>query len=367
MASPTAEDIRLLVRLVRRDAPAVDRLLATGRASLERLAGADRLQGIALVLLEALEALGACDRLPAPALAGLQERRRRQEARSAVLLRALEDVTARFADAALPVVLLKGPYLAERFYGRIDAREFGDLDLLVPSSGRTQADALLRAAGYVRRSGVLLGASLTGFFVHGFDYGKEDAKLDLHWRLSRHPSLHVDDVALWRTLGSWRAGERTHAVLSDEHEIVFAALSLVRDIERRRAKVKNVLDVIQIVAAVDAGHDWEATFTRGRREGTLGPLVNVLALCLDLADAADLAPRLAATLDRRRERRVAFRAGGSPLVCTPERYGVGNKLWSARVHDASPLAWLAWWAVSLPFRVAVHRRAAAVAAPPARS
>lgn len=363
MSSPLAEDIRLLVRLVRRDAPAVDRLLATGRASLERLAGADRLQGIAVVLLDALEALDRCDRLPAPALAQLKERRRRQEVRSVVLLRALEDVTARFADAALPVVLLKGPYLADRFYGRLGAREFGDLDLLVPSSGRTQADALLHAAGYARRSGVLLGASLTSFFVHGFDYGKEDARLDLHWRLSRHPSLHVDAAALWRKLGSWRVGERTHAVLSDEHEVVFAALSLVRDLERRRAKVKNVLDVIQVVAAVDGGHDWEATFASGRREGTLGPLVNVLALCLDLADAADLAPRLAAILDRWRERRVAFRAGGSPLVCIPERCGVGNKLWSARVHDSSLVGWLAWWAVSLPFRISVHRRAeAAVAA-----
>jgi hypothetical protein len=129
-----------------------------------------------------------------------------------------------------------------------------------------------------------------------------------------------------------------------------------------------VLDVIQIVAAVDAGHDWEATFARGRREGTLGPLVNVLALCLDLADAADLAPRLAAILHRWRARRVAFRATGSPLVCVPERFGVGNKLWSARVQDTSLVGWLAWWTVSLPFRIAVHRRAgAAVAAPPMRS
>lgn len=142
MWSPTAEDIRLLVRLVRRDAPGVERLLGTGRASIERLAGDGGLQGIAVVLLDALEALAMRDRLSDGALRRLEERRYRQQARSSVLLRALEDAAVRFAEAALPVVLLKGPYLADRFYGRLGAREFGDLDLLVPASvanGSTKA------------------------------------------------------------------------------------------------------------------------------------------------------------------------------------------------------------------------------------
>jgi hypothetical protein len=355
MATPAAEDIRLLVRLAQGDFADAERCLRSRSASLDELAETASAHGLSVVLLRALEGSPLRAALSSPCIQALEDRRRRQETRSQILLEALASLAERFASSGQPFVLLKGPYLAARFYGDVRGREFVDLDLLVPRADRGRALRLLAAAGYRRRSRSLFGSGLTSFFVHGFDFAAGNAYVDLHWDLSRHPSMHLDEPKVWGQRSSYPVDGRSYAVLSDEHEVLFAALSLLRDLERGRPKIKNVVDLIQIVAATDAEIDWEALLESSRSDGTFGPLVNVLGLCLDVADAHDLAPSLSAALARHADRRVRARCTDSPLRFRPARFGLGNKLWSARVHDTTLAAWLLWWATSLPFRVAVHR------------
>jgi hypothetical protein len=355
MPVATAEDIRLLVRLVRRDGAGIERCLRTRSAPLDALAKTATVHGLSVVLLRALEGSPLRTALSPRCIEALEDRRRRQETRSQILLKALTGLADRFASAGQQFVLLKGPYLASRFYGDPGGREFVDLDILVPRADRTRAFHLLTAAGYERRSRALLSTGLTSFFVHGFDFASGNAYVDLHWCLSRHPSLHIEEHAIWGRRSSYPVCGRSYAVLSNDHEVVSAALSLLRDLERGRPKIKNVVDLIQIVTAIDAEIDWEAFLQGARSEGTFGPLVNVLGLCLDVADAHDLAPQLSAALSGHTDRQVPARCADSPLQFTPVRFGLGNKLWSARVHDTPPAAWFLWWATSLPFRVAVHR------------
>ncbi len=356
MSVPSAEDVQLLVRLLRRDHEQVTRR-AAGRerpiASLAEWAGA---HGVSVVLRRALQDPPLRQRGSNAILDALEPRCRREASRSRVLLAALEDLAERFERAGRRFLLLKGPYLADRFYGAVDAREYVDLDILVPQAEREDAIRLLGEAGYRRRSRTLGGTRITAFFVHGLDFVAGDANLDLHWRLSRHPSLRLDDAGLWRRAQSYAIGGRRYGILADEDEIIFAALSLLRDLERGGPKIKNVVDLVQITAALDAELDWVELLEAGRRTGTRGPLVNILALCLEVADAADLAPRLAAALARHAERRVPTRPGPWPMVFAPTALGLGNKMWSARVYDTNPAAWLLWWGASLPFRIAVHHR-----------
>jgi hypothetical protein len=325
-------------------------------ASLARLAEAALADGLAVVLLRALANLPRGVELSAGHLEALRAKQRRQEARSAVLLEALARVGERFTAAGQAFLLLKGPYLAARFYGDIEGREFVDLDLLVPAKDRRRASRLIESAGYRRRSRVVGGEALTSAFVHGFDYASGEASLDLHWRLSRHPSLRIDEARLWNSRHAFAVSGRTYGVLSDEHELVFESLSLLRDIERGRPKAKNVIDLVQVAAATDSELDWDGVLARARGEGTYGPLVNVLSLCLDAADAHDIAPRLSNALGRHAARRVAGSPSGTPFNFRPVACGLANKWWSARAHDTTPVAWLMWWAASLPFRLAVHRR-----------
>lgn len=356
MSEATFDDICLLVRLVRGDSGRIERGLTTPSASLGRLAEAAVAGGFSVVLLRALQAHGLQTHVSTAHVEALEARCDRQRARSRLLLEALPQLSDKFSSAGLPLLLLKGPYLASRFYGDIDAREFVDLDLLVPGASRARACRLLESAGYTRRSRVVLGESLTSRFVHGFDFALGGANVDLHWCLSRHPSIHMDESGLWQGRQSYPVAGRVYDVLGDGHEVVFEALSLLRDIERGRPKIKNVLDLIQVASAIDASIDWDGLLDRGRTNGTFGPLVNVLGLCLDGADAHDLAPRLSAALARHDDRLVRARPSGSPLGFAPAALTIGNKGWSARVYDTPAITWFLWWALSLPFRMAVHRR-----------
>lgn len=349
-----ARSIRLLVRLLRRDPAGIQRCLEERHGALDKLAAVALEDGFSVPLLCALAGSGLMVQLSEQHQVALADRRDRQATRYAVLEKGLVRVANVFEAVGVPFMLLKGPYLAARFYGDPQGREFVDIDLLVPRAERRRAFGILEMAGFAQRSRVLGSEALTAFFVHGFDFVAAGVNLDLHWRLSRHPSFRGDESLIWKRRGLFLLADRYYDVLADEDEITLGVLALLRDIARGRPKLKNVADLIQIVTAVDATMAWDGLFARSRYNGTYGPLVNVLSLCLDVADAHDLAPHLAATLARHSARRVRSDPAGVPLCVPPARIGLANKLWAARSHDAALGSCFAWWAVSLPFRRAVH-------------
>jgi len=350
----TAADLRLLVRLVRSDPAGVERALACRPDAVDVLARLAIRGGLSVVLLQALDRMPLLRASLVPELLqALQERQQRQERRREQLLQALDEIAKRFDTSGQSFILLKGPYLATRFYGDLAAREYLDIDLLVPRRDRARACGLLSAAGFRRGSRTFLGEALTSVFVHGFDFVADGVNLDLHWALSRHLSLRLDEDAMWNRRGRCQVAGRTYNVLGDADEVIFAVLGLMRDIERARPKLKNLLDLVQILAATDAELDWRGLLVA--QDGTRGPLVNVLGMCLDLADAHDLAPRLSLALSTEQSRRIPAPMTSQPLRFAPHYLGLGNKLWVARAYDSSLPGWLMWWAMSLPFRVAAHR------------
>lgn len=350
------EDVRLLVRLLFRDHDGVVNLLRERVAPTAELADFAVAHSLSAVLLGALAGSPLRDDLPAAAIDRLEQRRRLRATRANELLAELERLADLFDEQGQRFLLLKGPYLAVRLYGGVHGREYVDVDLLVPSAERARTFELLAAAGYAYRSRVALNTALTCYFVHGFDFAKGNCKLDLHWRLSRHPSFRIDDAALWARTQSCTIAGRSYQVLSDEYEIVFAALSLLRDVERGSAKIKNLIDLLQILGAADAQIDWDVFFRTRLAEGTLGPTVSIVGLCLDIAAAHDLVPRVSAALALHAQRRPTGEISAEPFRFPPLALGIGNKLWSARAHDTSLAGWAAWWAVSLPFRIAAHSR-----------
>ncbi len=355
MAAPSAEDIDLLVRLLRRDHEGAARCVASRPGSIDAFLEFAAAHALSVVVLRALEDSPLRDAFPPRRIEALEKKRQEQAARSHQFLAELERLADRFAAAGQRFMLLKGPYLAARFYGDVAGREFADLDLLVPRGDRERAFGLLAEAGYACKSGLILSAPLTCFFVHGFDFTNGSVKVDLHWRLSRHPSFRLDESAIWARRQSYEVRGRRYDVLSDEHEIVFAALSMLRDLERGQPKIKNLVDLLRMLEGLDAQLDWDAFFAARRGDGTLGPTVNLLGLGLDVAGAHDFFPSLHSALARYADRRAAVHCARAPFVFAPARLGLGNKLWCARVYDASPAAWLLWWGASLPFRTAVHR------------
>jgi Uncharacterised nucleotidyltransferase len=61
----------------------------------------------------------------------------------------LKSTLAEFHGRSIPVISLKGPWLAERLYGDASLRNYADLDLLVRPSDVARAEDLLRELGFL--------------------------------------------------------------------------------------------------------------------------------------------------------------------------------------------------------------------------
>jgi hypothetical protein len=272
-----------------------------------------------------------------------------QRARQHALLDELERLAVRFVAAQRPFILLKGPYLAERFFGGADRRHFADLDLLVSPAELKPVQALLEGEGYRRLSTALLSTAACTRFTHGFDFARDGLRLDLHWALAVHASYRLDNEALWRQAQTVAFRGRPVTVLSDEHLLLGHLLSLFEDLDRAAARLKAFVDLDAMLTGLDAQLDWPHFFVQRRAERTARICRTVLALHVNLFACGGRFPHLAAVL------------AGAPLprpdACTllaAPRGALRNKRWAAGVYECSPAVTALWWAASLPFRLAVY-------------
>jgi hypothetical protein len=287
----------------------------------------------------------------------LRERKRfslQQWRRQETLVRELMAIANVFAAAGQEFILLKGAYLATRFFGGIDRRPFFDLDLLVNRDKLPEAQRLLRGSGYARRSAILINETLTTYFTHAFDFTKSGVAVDLHWALSANAAHNFDYHAIWQRRQNFVLYNRNFSVLSDEYEVVFSLISIFKDVERGAARLKTFVDLYFILNALESRLNWNTFVENRRREKILRISINVLALFLDLLDCRDQFPEIARLAARERE--LVKRVSPQETVALLEAPlgALQNKLWAAGVYDCSRLQLVLWWLVSLPFRLAVH-------------
>jgi hypothetical protein len=104
--------------------------------------------GIAPLLYQRLKADNLIRLLPADAQRRLTEVYQRTVLQNVRIFQSLEEILAPFNQSAIPVILLKGIYLAEKIYANIGLRPMTDIDLLVPRQQLGQALAVLQSLDY---------------------------------------------------------------------------------------------------------------------------------------------------------------------------------------------------------------------------
>ncbi|MDX1382991.1 MAG: nucleotidyltransferase family protein [Thermoanaerobaculia bacterium] len=289
-----------------------------------------------------------------PVMERLQERRRRQEKSCERNRARLAEVAAAFAAARCDVVLHKGLYLAERFYGAPHLRTSWDLDLLVRHRDRERARDVLLAAGFERSSPVLLGETLSSRFAHGFDYMRGAFKVDLHWALSGHPAIRfdydrmLDEAPLTEVVGV------EVRVLSDDALLAALLVSAFEDLQRGGLRLRTFVDLQQVLARLEAATDWEAFFARRRAEGVEAICAAVLHVFAAVFSTSELFPALDAALDARPRSRPD--AALQEALLSAAAPGLRGRIRAWSLYDAGLPSVFAWWCVSLPFRVVVHRK-----------
>ena len=162
---------------------------------------------LAWYLVGLVDASGLRDVFAADDLARLECAAQARRAKQLLLIDELGRLWPCFRQRGIDLLLLKGPFLAQRFYGGPSKRGFLDLDLLVRPEQLRAAENLLVELGYQRRSTMLISRSLTTRFTHGFDFAKDGLGLDIHWSLGTHASYRIDPDRLWRAQAACRSGQ----------------------------------------------------------------------------------------------------------------------------------------------------------------
>jgi hypothetical protein len=117
---------------------------------------------------------------------------------NAVLYDGLEKLINEFNRAGIPVMLLKGAYLAEFIYPNIAVRPMIDLDLLVHRGDLQRALEIQRKLGYTGVDAQLNQDEIS-LIRHVPRTVNAEVNTELHWTLANAASgLNVDELALWQ-------------------------------------------------------------------------------------------------------------------------------------------------------------------------
>ncbi|MFA6383921.1 MAG: nucleotidyltransferase family protein [Candidatus Omnitrophota bacterium] len=245
--------------------------LAGERFDWDYLVAAASREGVACVIYDRLNKSGLRDIVPASVLAGLGSVYYTHSAQNTLLLEEFKSVIPVLNDARVPVILLKGLFLADSVYGNIALRPVRDLDILVRRRDVLKTVSALGSIGYAPIANVE--ERLEDRFAYSVTLAKQGvgidagASIDLHWHILnaswliglRSEKCDVErfwDGAEFATVSGIKA-----RVLSPEHLLISLAVNafthcyqrliLIVDIERVLARYGGAISVDSVSREAD--------------------------------------------------------------------------------------------------------------------
>ena len=352
-ASSPPEQIALLRALVGRDGRRLARELGGPAAHVSAFLRFAHQQHLGAFVYSTLRQLDVADALPPPVLTAARMVAMRELAAGERLRRQLSALRAILVAAGVRALFIKGPLFAGRFYPSVEARGLFDLDILVRADEVARVEAVLIRHGFAPTAPLRLPRALVRRFAHHVEYVRNGVPLDVHWQLQAHFTFAIDYDRVWGTAVRVPLDGETYETASDEYELVLQCLGVVTDLQVGKLKLRSLVDVHHVLRAVDGALEWEAFFAWRARERILRPSLYVLALVLEVLDGHAEFPALSAALARHRPSLPGLRAGIEAAVGSRPR-AVAHKLLALRLYEAPLAATLGWWALSLPFRLAIY-------------
>ena len=180
---------------------------------------AARRHRVSPLLFDKLKALHGANVVPAKVLVSLREDYLGNAVRNLRLYRELHKIVTALHAEDIPVIVLKGAFLAELVYRGIASRTMGDLDLLVPRENLGEAVAILNSLGYQPRRSVDIDVALR--FSHHLVAcvrSGASAPVEIHWNLVRsRDDLTISPCEFWEHSLPETIGGVQVRVLCPEH------------------------------------------------------------------------------------------------------------------------------------------------------
>lgn len=143
----------------------------------------------------------------------------------------LRVVLAKFQEAGVLSMVLKGIALAEHIYPGIGMRGMSDVDLMIKKSDIIKVDDCLSSLGYVSRdSSVLKALNNPEGYLASIEYRRDDAaslNLHVHWHTvnTSVPATafigHIDIGRIWEKSVTARVADSYARMLCPEHLIIY--------------------------------------------------------------------------------------------------------------------------------------------------
>jgi hypothetical protein len=146
-------------------------------------------------LYQQLKTLGLTDQVPPGILKTLRTDYLTEANRNSQLYRELATILSALHRENIPVIPLKGAYLAEHVYGNIAVRPMRDVDLLVKQEDLWGVEEILTEMRYIR---LYAGKGEEGSRHVEYKHGQLGLKVEIHWDFVPEGSgLRVDLQNLW--------------------------------------------------------------------------------------------------------------------------------------------------------------------------
>jgi hypothetical protein len=204
----------------------------------------------------------------------------------------LAALLARFSDAGIETVLLKGAALVVTDYADVGLRAMADVDVLVRHDRATAAMRCLRADGWwpLGRAPFCNAPELTVPVRHAHEFGRPTGeRVDLHWHALQDSCGGVDNL-FWEDARHVRVLGVETRVPGPMHRLFHVCAHGVRWSWPRH--IRWIADAVTILSRVSA-MDWDALIVAARSAEVARPLHDALFLLRGEFDA----PVPTATLD----------------------------------------------------------------------
>jgi hypothetical protein len=246
------------------------------------------------------------------------------------------------------MVFFKGPLLAQRLYGALDARAISDLDILLPTRDAfADADAQLRALGYTRVSRTLFTPRVSQRLTYHFEYHRGDLPLELHWNVQQHPSFTLDLRALWERRARAALDNNTFETLALQDELLVALLAIPIDLQLNKLTLRALFEIFLLLLKMGETFAWQNWLAERARDGTLRVTRQTFAAVAQLFGAQPL-PHAVQTQIENTSAQNSVLENFTPLSAWQRRRA------AFALYESSAFASLLWWAFSLGGRMLAH-------------
>jgi hypothetical protein len=220
--------------------------------------------------------------IPETANTTLTERSRSCLAWNLRLSHELLRLLGRFNEAGIPVIPLKGLYLADLLYNDSALRPTSDLDLLVKVQDFDRSQRVLEEAGCAKLADEEQGAEYHVSYVTT-DGRAGQVLIELHRDLGESHVAGLDIEAIWRAAAPITWGNRTIWAMALPDLFLYTCLHAVKD---GLASIRSLLDITLLLERYGRDLPWQELAQRVKQARIETPISLSLLLSRELLEAS---------------------------------------------------------------------------------